>query len=411
MEPSLISEEKIHRGALSVCRLLHASGFQAFIVGGCVRDLLLGLTPKDWDICTDATPQQVMGCFPKTIPTGLQHGTVTVCPFGTEDHFEVTTFRVEGEYVDGRRPEGVEFVLNVEEDLARRDLTINAMAYDPVAGNILVDPFGGLRDLQAGIIRAVGNPNDRFQEDGLRIMRAARFAARFGCNIEENTFAGMKANLATLKKVSKERISDELCKILMSEYNGHGMMLLLETDVLGVVCPLLKDASVTTLKKLYQCNGELETHLAILYSLCPTSAVKNELTELKLSTKEINRVIFLLSGRPAFTDLQHTSSVVSYRRFIARFKNEAPDLWSHTLEQFILFGRATGIPVSMLDLYREVTVPARKDLAINGNDLMEIGIPAGPNLKYLLDSSYSEIMEHPEHNRKDYLLGVIKKRM
>lgn len=411
MEPVASFLQLIHPKAAVVCHILQAAGHQAYIVGGCVRDLHLGLTPKDWDICTSASPEQVVELFPKTIPTGIKHGTITVCMGeGVDNHFEVTTFRVEGKYLDGRRPEEVKFVQNVEEDLARRDFTINAMALDPTTG-ALIDPFDGLLDLQRGIIQAVGDANARFQEDGLRIMRAARFAARFGYQIEENTFTGMKANLETLKKVSKERISDELCKILMSRHNSHGMMLLLQTGALGIACPLLSNASVGHLKKLYQCNGEVETHLAILYNWYPTSSVGNELAELKFSTKEINRVVFLLLRRPAFMDFQQTSSIVSYRRFIARFKNEAPDLWSHTLEQFILFGRATGIPVSMLNLYEGMLVPARRDLAINGNDLMEIGIPAGPNLKYLLDGSYDEILEHPEHNHKDYLLKLIKKRL
>src|SRR5512147_2155393 len=144
MENSLFSQQHVNSGALEVCRVLSEHGYQAYIVGGCVRDLILGHTPKDWDITTDATPKEVMGLFAKTIPTGLQHGTVTVVlGEGVENHFEVTTFRIEGEYTDGRRPEEVFFVLNVEQDLDRRDLTINAIAYDPIADR-LVDPYNGM---------------------------------------------------------------------------------------------------------------------------------------------------------------------------------------------------------------------------------------------------------------------------
>src|ERR1700690_2543711 len=172
-----ISPQSINPLALQICQILQQAGFQAFIVGGCVRDLLLGVIPKDWDITTNATPQEIISLFPKTYPTGIKHGTVTVAMNeGIQNHFEVTTFRVEGEYKDGRRPEEVFFVNNIEQDLSRRDLTINSMAYDPI-NDKLIDPFGGKLDIDNHIIKAVGNPIDRFNEDGLRIMRAARFAA------------------------------------------------------------------------------------------------------------------------------------------------------------------------------------------------------------------------------------------
>ena len=166
MKTHPILNENIHPLAIEVCRTLHSHNYQAFIVGGCVRDLFLGATPKDWDITTNANPEQVMKIFPKTIPTGLQHGTITVVMGeGVENHFEVTTFRVEGEYKDGRRPEEVFFVQNVTEDLSRRDLTINAIAYDPITST-LVDPFDGLGAIQHRMLEAVGDPAMRFQEDG-----------------------------------------------------------------------------------------------------------------------------------------------------------------------------------------------------------------------------------------------------
>src|SRR5271166_474331 len=198
MQEVHLSPQLIHPLAVEVCQVLHQSGYQSFIVGGCVRDLILGQKPKDWDITTNASPHKILELFPKTIPTGLQHGTVTVCMGeGVENHFEVTTFRIEGEYSDGRRPDEVIFVMDVEKDLARRDLTINAIAYDPIS-NRLADPFNGLLAIQQQMIVAVGNPAVRFQEDGLRIMRVARFAARFGWSVEGHTFDGMKASLETL---------------------------------------------------------------------------------------------------------------------------------------------------------------------------------------------------------------------
>ena len=237
MEQKYTFSHLIKGQAIEVCRVLQEHNYQSFIVGGCVRDLLLNKTPKDWDICTSASPQKVVELFKKTIPTGLQHGTVTVCiGEGIENHFEVTTFRIEGEYTDGRRPEEVFFVTEVEQDLARRDLTINAMAYDPI-NNKMVDPYNGLEDLKNEIIRAVGKPSLRFQEDGLRIMRVARFAARFGYAVDQLTFIGMEENLETLKKISKERIKDELCKTLMSPYSSYGLDLLLKSGVLNIICP------------------------------------------------------------------------------------------------------------------------------------------------------------------------------
>src|SRR5271157_2107741 len=234
-----ISPHLINSRAVEVCRILQKAEYQAFIVGGCVRDLILGQKPKDWDITTDATPKKIMELFPKNIPTGLQHGTVTVCMGeGVENHFEVTTFRIEGQYSDGRRPDEVFFVMDVNQDLARRDLTINAIAYDPLSHRF-EDPFNGVSDLQQGLIKAVGDPLVRFQEDGLRIMRVARFAARFGYSVDGHTFEGMKQSLDTLKKVSKERINDELTKILMSENPSFGLQLLQGSGALDIACPLL----------------------------------------------------------------------------------------------------------------------------------------------------------------------------
>lgn len=410
MLSSSIFKEKIHPGAVSVCDKLHKAGYQAFIVGGCVRDLLLGLIPKDWDITTDATPEQVMKVFPKTIPTGLQHGTITVCMGeGIDNHFEITTFRVEGEYTDGRRPEEVKFVVNVEQDLARRDLTINAMAYD-IEKCLLIDPYAGIKDIQDGIIRAVGDANTRFQEDGLRIMRAARFAAQFNYSMEPFTFQAMMDNLETFFKVSKERISDELCKILMSPHPERGLCFLHNCGALDIACPLLSKSS-PILGRQGECLGELETRLAFMYHKLPTKLVEQELTELKLSTKEIKRVVFLLLTKISFLGFQQSRSVTSYRRFVARIKNKSPDAWEHTFGQFIKLATALNMPIELLERYRGTQVPSRKELAINGNDLIAMGIVPGDNIKLFLDSSYDEILEHPEHNDKDYLLGLIKKRM
>jgi tRNA nucleotidyltransferase (CCA-adding enzyme) len=402
-----ILKTDVHPLALEICSELQAHGHQAFVVGGCVRDLLLEVTPKDWDITTSASPVEVMDIFPRTIPTGLQHGTITVCMGeGEANHFEVTTFRVEGEYLDGRRPEEVRFVKRVEEDLARRDLTINAMAYDPIADR-MVDPFAGAFDLRNGVIRAVGDPAARFQEDGLRIMRVARFAARFGYKVDEYTMQGMIASIDTLKKVSKERISDELCKTLLATSASYGMIVLRASGALNIACPLLTGRELPLLGVQGRCQGELETRLAFLYNKLPAKLVEEELLGLKLSTKEVKRVIFLLTTLEKFFPFKESSTLSSYRKFMARIKNEAPDPWEHTYQQFIELARALELPFEKFVFYEEEIVLSRKELVVNGNDLMGIGITPGPQLKMLLDKCYLEILECPEHNTREYLIQLV----
>ena len=201
-------------GVRELCTTLHANGEEAWIVGGCLRDLLLGKTVSDWDVATTATPPRVQKLFRKVIPTGIAHGTVTVRLRGTS--YEVTTFRGEGAYTDGRRPDEVFFVGTIEEDLARRDFTVNALAYDPV-GDRLVDPFGGLEDLDRGLLRAVGDPHQRFAEDGLRVLRGARFTATLGFDLDPETEKAIGPSLGTFRQVSRERVRDEWLKTMTAE--------------------------------------------------------------------------------------------------------------------------------------------------------------------------------------------------
>ena len=225
---------KLDPGAALLLDALHGAGHAAYAVGGCVRDSLLGLAPHDWDLCTSARPEQVMELFgeEKCIPTGLQHGTVTVKQGGRL--YETTTFRTEGAYSDGRHPDAVCFVPDVREDLARRDFTINAMAYSAEEG--LIDPFGGRDDLAAHLVRAVGEPERRFEEDALRILRLYRFAARFGFAIDPATGAAARALGPHLDCVSAERIQEELLKLLAAPRPGS----YLEPAVLAVVLPELE---------------------------------------------------------------------------------------------------------------------------------------------------------------------------
>ncbi len=232
-----------------VCRVLQAAGHEAVTVGGAVRDALLGRDPGDWDVATSAHPDAVMALFRRTIPTGIQHGTVTVMVGRGESRqgVEVTTYRGEGAYSDARRPDTVVFGVPLDEDLARRDFVINAIAYDPIAGAIH-DPFGGRADLDAQIIRAVGDPVARFTEDGLRVMRAVRFAAVLGFALEPATEAAIPAALPSLAKVSMERVHDELEKLVRAPAPSVGLVIAERTGVVRVIAPdlgaALADAAV-----------------------------------------------------------------------------------------------------------------------------------------------------------------------
>ena len=247
-------------GAAALLDTLHAAGYAAYAVGGCVRDSLLGRTAHDWDLCTSALPQQVMELFgaEQCIPTGLQHGTVTIKYGGRL--YETTTFRTEGSYTDGRHPDAVQFVPDVREDLARRDFTINAMAYNEAEG--LVDPFGGQKDLQNGLLRAVGEPQQRFTEDALRILRLYRFAARFGFALDAATARAARQLAPHLDCISAERIQEELAKLLTAPQPGA----YLEPAVLAVVLPELTPAALDAAKPVVDACPAGEENLPVRWA-------------------------------------------------------------------------------------------------------------------------------------------------
>ena len=247
-------------GAAALLDTLHAAGYAAYAVGGCVRDSLLGRTAHDWDLCTSALPQQVMELFgaEQCIPTGLQHGTVTI-KYGGQ-LYETTTFRTEGSYTDGRHPDAVQFVPDVREDLARRDFTINAMAYNEAEG--LVDPFGGQKDLQNGLLRAVGEPQQRFTEDALRILRLYRFAARFGFALDATTARAARQLAPHLDCISAERIQEELAKLLAAPQPAA----YLEPAVLAVVLPELTPAALDAAKPVLDACPAGEENLPVRWA-------------------------------------------------------------------------------------------------------------------------------------------------
>ena len=289
---------KLDPGAALLLDALHGAGHAAYAVGGCVRDSLLGLDPHDWDLCTSARPEQVMALFgeEKCIPTGLQHGTVTVKQGGRL--YETTTFRTEGAYSDGRHPDAVCFVPDVREDLARRDFTINAMAYSAEEG--LIDPFGGRDDLAAHLVRAVGEPERRFEEDALRILRLYRFAARFGFAIDPATGAAARALGPHLDCVSAERIQEELLKLLAAPRPG----IYLEPAVLAVVLPELEPEKqperfaelCRIIDRIEPTAENVPARLAAL--LCPLgeAGARKALRKLKCSNALTDEVTTLVGG-------------------------------------------------------------------------------------------------------------------
>jgi tRNA nucleotidyltransferase (CCA-adding enzyme) len=222
---------------LSVCGALRSRGKRAWVVGGCVRDALLGRSVSDWDVATDARPEEMLRVFPRAIPTGIKHGTVTVR--AGSHPVEVTTLRGEGAYSDGRHPDEVQFTDDLAADLGRRDFTVNAMAYDPVSGE-LIDPHGGQRDLELRLLRAVGEPERRFAEDGLRVLRAARFAATLEMELDPRTYAAIRPTLGTYKKVSQERIRDEWLKTMKARRPSRAFEVMRTSGILAITCPELE---------------------------------------------------------------------------------------------------------------------------------------------------------------------------
>jgi tRNA nucleotidyltransferase (CCA-adding enzyme) len=406
-----LDRSKINPKAIEVCRMLQENGFQAYLVGGCVRDLFMGVTPKDWDVATNAKPFQIKKVFPKTYDTGLQHGTITVIMGPTvADHFEVTTYRVEGEYSDGRRPDSVDFVDNINEDLARRDLTINAIAYDPV-NNKIVDPFGGLNDINNKVIKAVGDPNERFAEDGLRTMRVARFAARLGFSVDPKTKDAIADNLETLSKVSKERIRDELTKTLMTNSPSIGLNILWSTRALKVLGPAFSSSAILqTFPAIDACKGVMETKLAVLLNTLPISQVEVTMRDLKFSNTEIKKVLFLMLAKQELNKFNSEPSPLSARKFLAFIKNNGPDGYEKSLVEFINF--ADALHLAGLEQLRNMLTEkaiSRKELDISGHDLMtHLNMQPGPKIKQVLDKLYNEVLTNPELNEKSKLLELAK---
>ena len=391
-------------GAAALLTRLHAAGHAAYAVGGCVRDSLLGQTPHDWDLCTSATPEQVLELFGEAhcIPTGLQHGTVTVKHGG--ELYEITTFRTEGAYSDGRHPDHVAFVPDVKEDLARRDFTINAMAYNAEEG--LIDPFGGQNDLAAGIVRAVGEPQRRFEEDALRILRLYRFAARFGFAIDPATGQAARALCRHLDCVSEERIAEELSRLLAAPAPGA----YLEAEVLAVIFPELDAAELPESRRILDALEPGMEHVPVRLAalLCPLgeAGARAALKRLKCSNTLTGTVATLV--REAAAGMPGAALTLTARRFLSRY-----DLATITDLTALCSARHPEQAEAFAALQQEAARLVETNaccrinqLAVNGRDLMDAGIRPGPGLRRVLDALLEQVLTGQLPNEKAALLAA-----
>ena len=418
------------------------------MVGGSVRNMVLRHKPTDFDFATDADPKQVMKLFRTVIPTGIKHGTVTVLFQGHQ--FEVTTFRVESSYSNARHPDSVEFTPSLDEDLKRRDFSINAMAVDLVHGH-LHDPQGGQEDLRKGLIRAIGNPEERFREDGLRLMRACRFAAQLEFDIEENTFLAMKAGVETITQVSAERIREEFLKMLAAERPSVGLQVMNRSGLLEILLPELDSCRGVVQGQshafdvfehsLLCCDGAPRTkplvRLAALFhdlgksrtkevdedgdfsfhqhEIVSEEMVRQILRRYRFSRQEESKVCLLV--RNHMFNYHERWSDGAVRRFIARVGlDNMEDLFDlRRADLFALQGRLPlkdgieGLRDRIEQVVQQQDALSVKDLEINGHILQKkAGIPKGPDMGTVMDYLLESVMDDPQLNSEEKLLRIAK---
>ena len=390
--------------------VLMENGYEAYAVGGCVRDSILGRVPGDWDITTSALPMQVKGLFRRTVDTGIQHGTVTVM-LG-RNGYEVTTYRIDGKYEDSRHPESVEFTPKLEEDLKRRDFTINAMAYNDEHG--VVDIFDGVGDLQRKIIRCVGNAHDRFDEDALRILRAVRFSAQLGFGIEENTARAAKELAVNLKRISSERIHTEFNKMLKSAHPDYFSV----ADAIGIMEIVLPEyhvmsaedkAFVGALAKECACLLP-ERYAAMLFMSGGYSeegsadTAKRVLKRLKLDNDTINTALMLL--RFGMLEITDDESRIRHIIYETGDKNILRILDFRAAYEKCIGNDITDVR-RMYDIcnmiFERGDCVSLKNLAITGRELIAMGVPAGRQMGEILNSLLMLVLDNPQLNDREQL--------
>ncbi len=427
----------------SILRTLQEAGYEAYVVGGCVRDSILGRKPQDWDITTSARPEQVKALFRRTVDTGLQHGTVTVMI--REEGFEVTTYRIDGDYEDGRHPKEVTFTPNLEEDLLRRDFTINAMAYNETRG--LVDLYGGLEDMETRTIRCVGNPMDRFGEDALRMLRAVRFSAQLGYEIEPDTMEAIRQLASSISRVSEERIQTEMVKLLTSDHPDY-LRKAWESGLTAIFLPEFDRAMDTEQNNPHHCYTVGEHLLHSMLNIRPEKELrltmllhdigkpltrttdeegvdhfhghveesekmaKAILRRLKFDNHTIDMVGLLVRHHDYGHDFNPTDAQI--RKAMNRIGKEAFPL-------YLEVRRADTLAQS--DYYREEKLEnlrtwedgfrrslerdecvSLKELAVTGKDLIQMGMHPGPQLGKVLAALLQEVLEDPAKNEREALL-------
>lgn len=428
-----------------ILNTLSNKGYEAYIVGGCVRDSILNKQPKDWDITTKAKPEEVIKLFDKVILTGLKHGTVTVVI--NNEGYEVTTYRADGEYEDNRHPKEVKFVKSLKEDLARRDFTINAMAYNEEKG--LVDYFNGIGDLHDKIIKTVGVPEERFNEDALRMLRAVRFSAQLDFNMDKDMIRAIKTLKNNIKNISKERIREEFNKILMN--NPRKIDVLKDCEMLELIIPEIRsiygfnqnnpyhifDLYNHTLKAIEVIEQKLYLRLTMLFhdfgkiktkttdengishyynhSKESVELAKNILKELKYDNNTIDKVLTLIQYHD-----HSLKSKLSVKKLLNRigediFRDLIKVQKSDILAQNPIYAKERLLNIinieSKLDLILEQNECfSLKDLNINGNELIELGFNKGKEIGEILNYLLEKVIENPELNNKDQLIKLAKER-
>lgn len=437
---------KIPEKVENIINILEEKGKEAYAVGGCVRDSVLGRIPNDWDITTSAAPKEIKKIFKRTVDTGIAHGTVTVLMDG--EGFEVTTYRVDGEYEDSRHPKEVTFTASLQEDLKRRDFTINAMAYNPKVG--IVDYFCGIDDLDRRIVRCVGDPVERFTEDALRILRAVRFSAQLGFSIEENTKNALRTMAPNLKHVSAERIQAELVKLLMSE-NPDYLRLAYETGITREILPefdlCMKTQQNTPhhflsvgehiLLSLKNIRADKVLRLTMLLHDIGKPAVKKTdengrdhfkmhgpqsekmaeqiLRRLKMDNETIKKVRHLIKWHdfrpiPEMAQVRRAVSQIGEDLFPLYLEVQKADLYAQsTYRHREKEQRLEGVNKCYKNILKNKECVSLKMLAVTGDDLIHAGYKPGKQIGIILNSLLDEVLENPELNDKVILLSRVKK--
>ena len=399
-----------------VCQVLTGAGHQAVTVGGAVRDALLGRAPGDWDVATSAHPDQVTALFRHTIPTGIQHGTVTVVTGrGVASHVEVTTFRGEGAYSDARRPDHVVFGVPLVEDLARRDLVVNAIAYDPVTGE-LHDPFGGRADLARRRLRAVGDAVARFTEDGLRVLRAVRFAAQLEFELDPATAAGIAPALPSLARVSRERVCEELRKILATRQPSRALAIARTTGILRTILPEL-DAAIGAAEGAWLARVDAaaaDVRLAAL--VVPLGLASAGAADPHHLDRDVQRAVLAILRGLKFSNVEAELAA----QLVAAVHAEREPGWTAPDVRRLLAELDPGKRAAAAELWCDGALAreARRvlaageplgvgDLAVGGKDLMvALDQPPGPAIGRILAMLLERVLDDPARNTRDQLLAV-----